>query len=214
MYTPVTALSNTALSWKLLWMYIHVQSLACYSFSSLVISHALLADLRRIVGVCLSLMQTETIMVDFQHQPWLFKKERKSDAKESCRTMLLLLNATQCWLITPATCLLQIDDDRRKDSTYFRHRGRYDKKVQTTKKSDGHHRRSWSSAAFLTYLFPPHPAACHLEGAEANGWRFQRKPEDRAQHCKTGGCRNLSEHENCTTRNIYVLWFCIVSLES
>lgn len=51
--------------------------------------------------------------------------------------MLLLWNVTWCWLITPTACLWQIDDDKRKDSTYFRHRGRYDKKVQTTKNLAG-----------------------------------------------------------------------------
>lgn len=51
--------------------------------------------------------------------------------------MLLLWNVTWCWLIRPTACLRQIDDDRRKDSTYFRHRGRYDKKVQTKKKAAG-----------------------------------------------------------------------------
>lgn len=125
-------------------------------------------------------------------------KEPFSSKFKTCVSYVALLDVG--WL-DPLLCLWQIDDDKRKDSTYFRHRGRYDKKVQTTKTRQTRHKKMRVSRCFsdLCVCFS---TACHLERAEANGRRLQWNPEDRAQHCKTHDCGAFLEHSSRWTELI------------
>lgn len=137
----------------------------------------------------------------FRHAP--FKKNEEIQWQGGflfkVQNLFLLCDATWRRLTRPSACLWQIDDDKRKDSTYFRHRGRYDKKVQktktTTQKNEGFPLLFWLACVCFS-------TACHLERAEANGRRLQWNPEDRAQHCKTHDCGAFLEHSSKWTELI------------
>lgn len=82
---------------------------------------------------------------------------------------------------------VQIEEDRRKDSTYFNRRCRYDKKVekrffyQPSSQPQGH----WINAPLCLSASCLCPPASNIERTEANGGRLQWGAEDWTQHCKT-----------------------------
>lgn len=79
-------------------------------------------------------------------------------------------------------CTSQIEEDRRKDSTYFSRRCRYDKKVEEhfIFWPSSQPRRLWINASVSCLCSP----AGNIERAETNRRRLQWRAEDWTQHCK------------------------------
>lgn len=64
----------------------------------------------------------------------------------------------------------QIDEDKRKDSTFFSHRGRYDKKVSSS--SCPNHYLAFKQITQMKFILFGFFSACYIERAETPRWRF------------------------------------------